>query len=91
MMNYTQRLLAIASLIGIGLILAFVLLDWGDGAFSSIDGGRIAIFAFNQDAAGYGYGLYTMHGIPGVLLGLIAPLCLFVGAAFVALSTKVRE
>jgi hypothetical protein len=90
-MNDTQRLLVIASLVAIGLVLAFVFLDWGDGAFSSLGGNRIAILAFNKDTMGYGYGLYTTHGIAGVLLGLIAPLLFFVGATFIALAVKARE
>jgi hypothetical protein len=32
-----------------------------------------------------------MKGIPGIILGLIIPLCLFAAAAFVALGTKVTK
>jgi hypothetical protein len=94
LMNYAQRFLVIASLVGVGLALAFVFLDWGEGAFSSLGGGRIAIVVLYRDPTpsmfGSGYGLYTMHGVAGVLLGLIAPLCLFAVALFVALGTKAR-
>jgi hypothetical protein len=94
-MNYGQRYLLIAFLVGIGVVLAYVFLDWGEGAFSSIGGDRIAILIVRQEQTGTifgaGYGLYTMKGIPGVLLGLITPLCLFTAAAFVALGTKARK
>jgi hypothetical protein len=94
-MNYAQRLLLIAALVGVGVVLAIVFLHWGEGAFNSMSGNRIAIFVLRQgdpdSIFGSGYGLYTMQGIPGVLLGLVAPLCLFAAAAFVALSTKTRK
>jgi hypothetical protein len=40
---------------------------------------------------GPGYGLYTKKGIFGVLLGLIAPICLFAGAVFVALNARRQD
>jgi hypothetical protein len=89
--NRSQRLLVILLLTIVGVVLAFVFLNWGDGAFSSMGGDRIAILVLSQDATsiiGNGYGLYTTKGIPGVLLGLIAPICLFASAAYVALGTK---
>jgi hypothetical protein len=72
--------LLIATLVGIGVVLAFAFLRWGEVW------GSYPIFDLRE-----GYGLYTYYGIPGVLLGLIAPLCLFAAAAFVALSTKTRK
>jgi hypothetical protein len=93
-MNHAQRLLVIVLLIVIGAVLAFVFLSWGEGAFSSMGGDRIAILVLSQDRKsfiGNGYGLYTTNGIPGILLGLIAPICLFAGAAFVLLGTKARN
>jgi hypothetical protein len=96
-MNYAQRFLVIASLVVIGLVLAFVFLSWGEGAFSSWGGDRIAIVIFYQDPQhsksffGSGYGIYTTKGIAGVMLGLVAPLCLFAAAAFVALGTKAQK
>ena len=94
-MNYAQRMLLISFLVGVGIVLAFVFLHWGEGAFSNIAGSRIAIVVLYQEnkgsVFGSGYGLYTTQGIPGVLLGLIAPLCLLAAAAFVALGTKARE
>lgn len=93
-MNYAQRFVVIALLLIVGATLAFVFLDFGEGAFNSMGGDRIAILVLsredNNSMFGSGYGLYTMKGIPGVLLGLITPLCLFAGAAFVALGTKTR-
>lgn len=94
-MNHAQRLLLIVLLVGIGVILAFVFLHWGEGAFSNLRGDRIAILVLYEENKnslfGSGYGLYTTQGIPGVLLGLIAPLCLFAGAAFIALGIKMRK
>jgi hypothetical protein len=93
-MNYAQRLLLIAFLVGVGVVLAFVFLHWGEGAFSNLAGNRIATLVLREDKGsffGSGYGLYTTQGVPGVLLGLIAPLCLFAVAAFVALGIKARQ
>jgi hypothetical protein len=93
-MNPAQRLLVIAALVVIGLALAFVFFDWGEGAFKSLSGDRIAVLVSYHDPAkrdsiwGSGYGIYTMKGIPGIILGLIPPLCLFTAAAFVALGTR---
>lgn len=84
-MNYAQRRLIVALLISVAVILAFVFLQWGEGAFNSLGGNRIAIFLFGSD-----YGLFTTKGIPGVLLGLVAPICLLAGAAFVALGTEAK-
>ena len=93
-MNQAQRLLVVASLVLVGLVLAYVFLSWGEGAFSSMGGDRIAIYVAYQDPQsrgswiGSGYGLYTTNGIPGVILGLVAPICLFAAAAFVALGAR---
>jgi hypothetical protein len=89
--NNAQRLLVIATLMVISLVLAFVFLNWGEGAFSSLGGDRIAILVLREDrnsVFGSGYGLYTTKGIPGVILGLVAPLCLLAAAAFVALGVR---
>jgi hypothetical protein len=94
-MNYAQRLVVVALLSIVGATLAFVFLKFGEGAFSSMGGDRIAILVLSgQDKTsmfGSGYGLYTMNGISGVLLGLIAPICLFAGAAIVALGARARD
>jgi hypothetical protein len=82
-MNSAQRLLVITSLVVIGLVLAFVFLDFGEGAFNSLGGDRIALIVLYKDPTqqsswfGSGYGLYTLKGIPGVMLGVVLPLCLF--------------
>jgi len=47
-MNYAQRVLLIALLMVIGGLLAFVFLDWGEGAFSSVGGNRIAIIVLSE-------------------------------------------
>ncbi|MGN6117836.1 MAG: hypothetical protein ACTHN2_20215 [Nitrobacter sp.] len=93
-MNSSQRALIIATLVTTAAMLAFVFLNWGEGAFSSMGGDRIGILVLSQDRntfIGNGYGLYTTKGIPGVLLGLIAPMFLLAGAAFVALATRGRR
>lgn len=93
-MNSAQRLLLIVILVAVAAVLAFVFLHWGEGAFNSMGGDRIAVLVLSQDRntfIGNGYGLYTTNGIPGILLGLIAPICLLAAAAFVALATKARE
>ena len=95
-MNYAQRLLVIGTFVIIGLVLAFVFLSWGEGAFSSMGGDRIAIVVLYQDPQlrdslfGSGYGIYTTKGNVGVILGLVTPLVLFACAAFVALGTRRR-
>lgn len=97
-MNHAQRLLIIVFLVGVGAVLASIFLNWGEGAYSNVSGDRIAILILDPENSkrvpfllgtlGAGYGLYTTHGIPGVLLGLVAPLCLFAAAAYVALGSK---
>lgn len=92
-MNHAQRLLVIAVLIAIGFTLAFIFLDLGYGAYTIAGSGQIAILTLSSDATSQfrnGYGLYTQLGIPGVLLGLITPICLFAAAAFVALAPKAK-
>jgi hypothetical protein len=77
----------------VGATMAFVFLNFGQGAFSRED--HIAIFVLSgqgkDSIVGPGYGLYTKKGIPGVLLGLIVPVCLFAGAAFVALGARRQD
>ncbi len=77
----------------VGAAMAYVLLNFGEGACSG--GNRIAILVLSghgeDSVTGPGYGLYTKKGIPGVLFGLIAPICLFAGAAFVALGARKRD
>jgi hypothetical protein len=91
--NDTQRILVIGLLMMSGAAMAYVLLNFGEGAFSRED--RIAILVLSghgeDSITGPGYGLYTKKGIPGVLFGLIAPICLFAGAAFVALGARRQD
>ena len=92
-MNDAQRILVIGLLTLSGAAMAYIFLNSGEGAFSR--GNRIAILVlsgYGEDSmTGPGYGLYTKKGIPGVLFGLIAPICLFAGAAFVALGARKRD
>lgn len=67
--------------------MAFVFLNFGQGALSREDHiASLVLFLSGQDKdsiIGSKYGLYTKERIPGVLLRLIFPMCLFAGAAFV--------
>lgn len=94
-MNQAQRMVLVALLLIVGSTLTFVFLNFGDGAYSSLGGDRIAILVLSgydpESIIGTGYGLYTTKGIPGILLGLIAPICLFAGAAFIALGARERR
>ena len=84
-MNYAQRLLVIVSLVVIGVVLAFVFLSWGEGAFSSLGGDRIAILVLREDRKslfGSGYGFYTTNGISGVILWIDRPTLPNCGGCF---------
>jgi hypothetical protein len=91
--NEAQRILVFGLLMMVGAAMAFVFLNFGQGAFSRED--HIAILVLSgQDKdsiIGPGYGLYTKRGISGVFFGLIAPICLFAGAAFVALGARRQD
>jgi hypothetical protein len=85
-MNASQRLLLIAALVAIGLVLAFVTLDWNEGWR-----GGTKVFVFYEKPLGMTsqqWGLYTQFGVGGIILGVATPLCLFAMAAFIALGTK---
>lgn len=92
-MSDAQRILVVGLLLMVGATMVFSFLNFGQGAFSR--GDRIAILVLSgQDKdsiMGPGYGLYTKKGIPGVLFGLIAPICLFLVAVFVALGARKRD
>ena len=94
-MNPAQRIVVVTTLLAVGAALALVFLEFGEGAFSNVGGDRIAILVLSgQDRDpmfGSGYGLYTMKGIPGILLGLIAPMCLLASAAFIAFGSLRNE
>jgi hypothetical protein len=91
-MNRAQRNLVIYALIGIGLVLSVLFLHWDDGIIFS--GTPVFVlhkvretFSNGQYVDRY-WGVYTRFGTVGILLGVIAPLCLFVAAAFVGLGSK---
>lgn len=65
--------------------MAFVFLVFGQGAFSREDHiASLVLSGHDKDSIiGSKYGLYTKKRIPGVLLRLIFPMCLFAGVAFV--------
>jgi hypothetical protein len=73
-----ERLLVIWALIGFGVAYALIFLDWQDGSHWGTP-----VLKFSQN-----WGLYTLFGVAGILFGVIAPLCLFVAAAFLALGLK---
>jgi hypothetical protein len=94
--NNNQRISIVVSLVIIGLTLAYTMVEYGDG--SGIRFG-IRIFSFYPDwipfepaatfparMAAAKQALYVRGGIPGILLGLVAPLGLWVVAAYIALG-----
>ena len=94
-MNDTQRIVIVGLTMITGATMAFEFLNFGVGAFSGSGEDRIAILVLSGQGPdsinGPGYGIYTKKGIRGVLLGLLAPIGLFVGAVFVALGAKKQD
>jgi hypothetical protein len=89
-MNTNQRLLVIVALVVIGLVLAIVMLDWSDQyRFGAT---KVLVFYERPDAQYRNLtdemGIYTRYGVAGIVLGVVAPLCLFAVAAFVALGVR---
>ena len=90
-MTDAQRKLITASLFVIGLALAFIMLELGTqwGGVS-----RVPILVFYEASdpkysdLTNGWGIYTDHGVSGVLLGVIAPLFLLAVGVFIALGSK---
>jgi hypothetical protein len=82
--NRNQWLLVI---IVIALALPLLFLEWSDGWDSAT---RILVFYEAPPRPPYDaidrWGLYTTFGVAGILLGAIAPICLFMAAAFVWLG-----
>jgi hypothetical protein len=78
--------LVIASLVVIGLVLAYNMLDW-TSQFGHDDWTPIVIFYGTYDPLGHiaYWGLYTQHGVTGVILGAVVPLRLFVAAAYMVI------
>jgi hypothetical protein len=92
-MNNNQRLFVIAALILIGVVLSFVILDGQDLYF---DSSTVVILYERPNplhpSVTDKIGIFTRYGkIAGVLLGVIAPLCLFAMAGFIALGAKWRR
>jgi len=91
-MTDAQRKLIVASFFVIGLMLAFIMLEWGTQREG--DAARVPILVFYEapnpkfSNLTNEWGIYTYHGVSGVLLGVIAPLFLFAVGAFLALSSK---
>jgi hypothetical protein len=88
-MNKAQRLLIMVTLIAIGFALACIMLQWdNEWGFEKI---RILVFYADPDPKYPNltnhWGFYTAYGIPGVLLGVVAPLVLFASAAYLWLGT----
>jgi hypothetical protein len=89
-MNDRQRKLVIGALIVIGFALAFVMLQW-----SSQFGYRLtaALVLYRSIDPKYPsvieeWGIYTPYGVVGLVLGVVAPLCLFAAAAFIAFGMQ---
>jgi hypothetical protein len=89
-MNNTQRWLVVAALVVIGVVLAFLMLEWDDGWRFNLT--RVLIFYEAQDPRYSNlidhWGIYTRYGLAGILLGVVAPLCLFAVAGFIALGAR---
>src|SRR6185295_10320490 len=86
--------LAIA-LVVIGAALPFAVLQWDDRARVTYERGTIPIFIVSETPDRQSphisnqttrHGIYTHQGIPGVLLGVVLPLCLLAAAALVGVS-----
>src|SRR5262249_40610663 len=88
-MNSTQGLLVVASLLVIGLVLAIV---YGL-VLAIIEWARVSLIADTKPILMVDryIGLSARYGIAGIPLGVIAPLCLFAAAAFVALGTRKQQ
>ena len=85
--------MVIATLVVIGMALAFLVLQWSDNF-----GGGDPVFIFYKRPYSTiiteHWGIYTRYGhsrLIGILLGIIAPLLLFAAAAFIALGAKWRS
>ena len=90
-MNNGQRLLVAAALVVRGLVLAIIVLDWGEIQRLNTS---ILVFYERPDPRYPDFpdpiGISTRYGVVGILLGVVAPLGLWAAAAFVALGAKRR-
>ena len=90
-MTDAQKLL-VASLVLVGIVLAYNMLDW-TSQFGHADMTPIIIFYGTYDPLGHiaYWGLYTQYGLTGVILGAVVPLCLFAVAAYMAFWFSLRD
>jgi hypothetical protein len=89
-MNKYQRTLVVSALIVLAAVLVFAFLEWSDGYIPNAT--KIVTF-YSEINPQYRnlineWGFYTRHGVLGLLLGLIAPICLLAIAAFIALGAR---
>jgi hypothetical protein len=91
-MTDDQQRLLVASLVVIGVVLAYNLLNW-TSQFGHDNWTPIVIFYGAYDPLGHiaYWGLYTQHGETGVILGAVVPLCLFAVAAYMALRLRLKD
>jgi hypothetical protein len=91
-MTEAQHKVVIASLVVIGLVLAYVMLDWtsqfGHGDWTPI---LIIYETYDPLFRVARWGLYTRYGVLGVILGVVVPLCLFALAACMALWLGLKD
>ena len=86
-MTDDQLKVIIGSLVAIGIVLPLVMLNFGN--YSPFHQTGIISFASQGTMYGSSYwGIYTSHGLMGVVLGVIVPLCLLAGAAFLWFGRK---
>jgi hypothetical protein len=105
-MNNSQRMVIVIALSIIGLVLLFVMTGWGDSSHLRYVT-RIFPFhkgcwitrgdcwgtrnIFTDKYVDPTYGFYVANGILGILLGLVAPICLWAVAAYIALGNKAQS
>lgn len=86
----SESLVLVLALAVIGIVLPFVVLEWDDRPRYTYRQGTIPIFIVSETPAPVGphrRGVYTHQGIPGVLLGVVLPLCLLAAAALIGVSS----
>jgi hypothetical protein len=92
-MNDTQRFFVVCALALIGLLIAFLMLDWGDNYYP-VGANWVRVLVVYEEpnpyvpTVPYRHGIYTQYGVPGIVLGVMLPLFLFGSAAFVALGRR---
>jgi hypothetical protein len=93
-MNRAQRRLITALLIAVALLLPLLLLQWGT-QWGTSSGEHALIIFYSTPTPGYPnstdyWGIYTdgTSSLVGVIFGVIAPMCLLAGAAYLSLAGK---